>query len=61
MPKGYTPPVLPPVLDEYPTGADVIEIADPTVEEEKEAKSKTEDDLEPGDEDEDIDDEDDDD
>ncbi|KAK2508004.1 hypothetical protein MC885_009939 [Smutsia gigantea] len=38
-PESYTPPVLPPVYQEYPSGADVTEMDDPTVEEEQAFKA----------------------
>lgn len=58
---GYTPPALPPVMSEFPVGAEVMEIDDPTVEEEQEAKARLEVDAEPGEEGDDVDDEDEDD
>jgi radial spoke head protein 4A len=61
LPHGYTPPNLPPVMEEFPGGADITEIDDPTVEEEQEAKARQEVDVEPGDDGDDVDDEDDDD
>ena len=58
---GYTPPSLPPVMEEYPMGPEVTEIEDPTVEEEQEAKARQEVDAEPGDDGDEVDDEDEDD
>ena len=61
IPHGYTPPALPPVMEEFPAGPDTTEIDDPTVEEEREAKAREEIDAEPGEDGDDVDDEDEDD
>lgn len=34
-PDNYTPPALPPVYQEYPSGAEITEMDDPSVEEEQ--------------------------
>ena len=59
--RGYTPPSLPTVMEEYPDGPEITEVDDPTVEEEQAVKAAQEEAMEGAEDGDDlVDDEDDD-
>ena len=58
---GYSPAALPAVMEEYPSGLEITEIDDPTVEEEQAMKAAQEEALEGAEDGEDLEDDEDDD